>query len=192
MTNDLLFLVWLRDFLELSILFEVVSTRAFSFSLLLISGLFFIYYRKTYLFLFIVLCIILGDQIGAFLKDFFQEPRPCFQYSVSANAGAVSVAGSASMKLIDLGIIKNQCGERLTGMPSNHALNFFLFSTLIYLITKRKILGFCLFIISSAVGLSRVFLAKHLLSQVIIGASLGILLGIVFYNILKKFKWIQK
>ena len=177
MTNDLLFLVWLSDFLEFSILFEFVSTRAFSFSLLLISGLFFIYYRKTYLFLYIVLCIILGDQIGAFLKDFFQEPRPCFQYSV---------------QLIDLGIIKNQCGERLTGMPSNHALNFFLFSTLIYLITKRKILGFCLFIISSAVGLSRVFLAKHLLSQVIIGASLGILLGIVFYNILKKFKWIQK
>ena len=129
------------------------------------------------IFLCVFLCIILGDQIGAFLKDFFQEPRPCFQYSV---------------QLIDLGIIKNQCGERLTGMPSNHALNFFLFSTLIYLITKRKILGFCLFIISSTVGLSRVFLAKHLLSQVIIGASLGILLGIVFYNILKKFKWIQK
>ena len=123
MTNDLLFLVWLSDFLEFSILFEVVSTRAFSFSLLLISGLFFIYYRKTYLFLYIVLCIILGDQIGAFLKDFFQEPRPCFQYSV---------------QLIDLGIIKNQCGERLTGMPSNHALNFFLFFDLNLSNNKKK------------------------------------------------------
>tara|TARA_Y100001980_G_C14260334_1_gene102047 strand:+ start:19 stop:552 length:534 start_codon:yes stop_codon:yes gene_type:complete len=177
MTNDLLFLIWLRSFDELSILFEVLSTRYFSFSLLLVCGLFFIFHRKTRIFLFVIACIILGDQLGAFLKDFFQEPRPCYQFSE---------------QLIDLGVIKNACGERLTGMPSNHALNFFLFSTLVFLITKRKLIGLSLFFISFAVGLSRVFLAKHLLSQVIIGASLGILLGVIFYNILRKFKWIQK
>ena len=73
-------------------------------------------------------------------------------------------------------------------MPSNHALNFFLFATVFYLLTRQKVLTTALFLIATAVALSRVFLIKHLLSQVIIGAALGIILGITFYNIYKRIR----
>ena len=177
MDNDLLFLVWLNSFDQLGFIFEFVSGRVFSFCLLGIIGIYFTYIRKIRLFLFILLSIIIGDQIGAFLKDLIQEPRPCFEHAI---------------QLIDVGVINERCGSRLTGMPSNHALNFFLFSTLVFSFTKKKLLGFCLFCISSVVGLSRVFLVKHLLSQVIMGAALGIFLGVIFYKLSRKIQWIEK
>jgi membrane-associated phospholipid phosphatase len=46
-------------------------------------------------------------------------------------------------------------------------------------------------LISTLVALSRVFLFKHLLSQVVIGAAIGIILGVVFYKLLKRIKWIN-
>ena len=45
---------------------------------------------------------------------------------------------------------------------------------------------FILILVSILVGISRVFLIKHFLSQVIIGTALGLIFGILFYEIYKR------
>ena len=95
------------------------------------------------------------------------RPRPCFSH-------------------IDLFPSIDRCGPDLTGMPSNHALNFFIFSTLIHLYFKNRIISIIFFTSSVFVALSRVLLVKHLLSQVIIGALIGIVMGIIFNKVLQK------
>jgi len=102
-----------------------------------------------------------------FLKDLFLQPRPCFSH-------------------IDLFPSIDRCGSDLTGMPSNHALNFFIFSTLLHLYFKNRIISIIFFTSSVFVALSRVLLVKHLLSQVIIGALIGIVMGIIFNKVLQK------
>lgn len=93
---------------------------------------------------------------GNFLKNFLAQPRPCFEHSDY---------------LISSGVIDQACGPSLTGMPSNHALNYFIFTTLVIMIIKNRAISIFFIITSCLVGLSRIFLAKHLLSQVIIGVN---------------------
>lgn len=173
MSFDLVFSIWLAEIEVLETFFSFISGRVFSFSLFGIFALFMLYQKRYKDLLFVFLALIFGDLIGAQLKDLIQEPRPCF--------GNFEVFSQ-------LNIIEQPCGSRLTGMPSNHALNFFLFATVFYLLTRQKVLTTALFLIATAVALSRVFLIKHLLSQVIIGAALGIILGITFYNIYKRIR----
>ena len=173
MSYDLVFSIWLAEIRILETFFSFISGRVFSFSLFSIFALFMLYQKRYRDLLFVFLALIFGDLIGAQLKDLIQEPRPCFE-----NFEVFS----------QLNIIEQPCGSRLTGMPSNHALNFFLFATVFYLLMRQKVLTMVLLLIASAVALSRVFLIKHLLSQVIIGAALGIILGITFYNIYKRIR----
>ena len=84
--------------------------------------------------------------------------------------------------------IVEKCGSDLTGLPSNHALNFFLFSTLVHLFLKKTEISVLFFTSSVLVALSRVLLVKHLLSQVIIGALIGILMARLFYEVYTKWK----
>ena len=111
----------------------------------------------------------LGDLLGNFLKDLFLQPRPCFSH-------------------IDLFPSIDKCGPDLTGMPSNHALNFFIFSTLIHLFLRNSVISIIFFASSVLVALSRVLLIKHLLSQVIIGSLIGIVMGIIFYEAFQRWK----
>ena len=177
MTNpDLEFSLWLASFSGFESVFIAISGRYFSFTLLALFLMYFLYLRKLKIYFFIIISLILGDQIGAYLKDFFSEFRPCFEYY---------------QYFVDNNLSLKQCGERPTGMPSNHSLNFFLFTTLAFLFTKDKVILIFMTLISTLVALSRVFLFKHLLSQVVIGASIGIILGVIFYKLLKRIKWIN-
>ena len=104
-----------------------------------------------------------------FLKDFFSQPRPCFNYH-------------ENFPMIE------KCGSDLTGMPSNHTLNFFLFSTLVHLFLRQPSISFIFFASSVLVALSRVLLIKHLLSQVIIGGLIGIVMAKIFFEAYIKWK----
>ena len=177
MTNpDLEFSLWLASFFGFESVFVAISGRYFSFTLLTLFLMYFLYLRKLKIYFFIIISLILGDQIGAYLKDFFSEFRPCFEYY---------------QYFVDNNLSLKQCGERPTGMPSNHSLNFFLFTTLAFLYSKNKVVLIFMTLISTLVALSRVFLFKHLLSQVVIGAAIGIILGVIFYKLLKRIKWIN-
>ena len=103
------------------------------------------------------------------LKDLFAQPRPCYSYIQNFPMIA-------------------QCGPELTGLPSNHALNFFMFSTLVHLFLKNRFVSTIFFGFSFLVSFSRVLLVKHWFSQVIIGGLIGIVLAKIFYEAYMKWK----
>ncbi|VAW97389.1 hypothetical protein MNBD_GAMMA19-1121 [hydrothermal vent metagenome] len=111
-----------------------------------------------------IVFISLGDQIGAVLKDLIGQPRPC------AELGSV-------VRQVDT-VFSINCSRKLNGMPSNHALNFFLFVTFSsYMLRWRGwVVGFGLLAI--LVALSRVYLGVHYPSQILVGALIGTGLGL--------------
>ena len=169
MNIDLLFSEWVYQFYFLKDIAEVFSGRVFSGILVTSIGIYFFKIKKFKIFLFICLATGFGDLTGNILKDFFSQPRPCFNYY-------------ENFSMIE------KCGSDLTGMPSNHTLNFFLFSTLVHLFLRQPSISFIFFASSVLVALSRVLLIKHLLSQVIIGGLIGIVMAKIFFEAYVKWK----
>lgn len=115
------------------------------------------------LFLVMALTIGAGDLLGNQLKGWFAEPRPCYVMHEQMR----SVGHSEP----------RQCGPSATGMPSNHALNFFAAATFIALMTPWRGWHLLLFAVAVLVGLSRIYLGKHFPSQVLAGALIGAMVG---------------
>ena len=174
MNIDVEFSIWFAQFQYLDSFFSFISTRLFAAILVLLAGVYFYHVKQLKIFVFICIATSLGDLTGNILKELLSDTRPCYGYSEI---------------FIEEGLILKECGSQSTGMPSNHAINFFLFSTLLHLTIRNKYITSIYFISSVLVALSRVFLIKHLLSQVIIGAFIGIFLGIFFYNLF--YRWIK-
>lgn len=166
---DLGFSQWLIQFYFLEELAAIFSGRIFSATLIAVVGIYFYRIKQLKIFFFICLVTGLGDLLGNFLKDIFLQPRPCYN-------------------LIEYFPKIDQCGPDLTGMPSNHALNFFIFSTLVHLFLRNPIISVLFFTSSVLVAMSRVLLLKHLLSQVIIGALIGVIMAILFFKAYNKWK----
>lgn len=146
----------------LDVLFTWVSeTWTFSFPLLaLVLAFSVVRYRWNGARLWLALIVLVGvaDISGAVLKDLTLQPRPCY-----ALAGWVRV----------------QCGSSLTGMPSNHALNFFTAAIFLSRTLLTRAWALVLFLAASLVALSRIYLAKHYPSQVLAGVALGLSWGYV-------------
>jgi membrane-associated phospholipid phosphatase len=68
-------------------------------------------------------------------------------------------------------------GYELTSFPSGHAQTSFALATALTILFPRW--GIPLFIVAGAVGISRIILTSHYLSDVIAGAGIGILLTLV-------------
>ena len=117
------------------------------------------------LWLWAVLAVAAGDAIGATIKALASQARPCFDlYELVRQVGRPP---------------GTPCGSNLTGMPSNHSLDFFTMATLITFITRSRALMCGLFPVALAVALSRIYLGKHYPSQVMVGALIGITVGLV-------------
>ena len=153
----------------LDVFFSWVSGRAgFSVPLtLLMLALWSWRYRWDGLKLWIALLLViaLGDALGNQLKHLLLEHRPCYDL-----ASLVRIPGSPP---------GSSCGSSLTGDPSNHALNFFAVAAFITYTFRSWRWGVPMFVIAVAVGLSRVYLAKHYPHQVLIGAAIGIAWGLL-------------
>lgn len=113
--------------------------------------------------LILIALVFLGDAIGALLKDLFAQPRPCFTLA-------------AWLRPLDSWYLSS-CGSNLTGMPSNHALNFALVATFVTLTTPWRGWQIVLWVVALLVGISRIYLGKHYPSQVLVGFGLGGLIG---------------
>lgn len=117
------------------------------------------------LWLALALTLALGDILGNFLKALWAEPRPCFaMYEMLRSVGSLQAS---------------PCGDALSGMPSNHALNFFIAAVFVGFATPWRAWKLTLFATAILVSLSRIYLGKHYPDQVLIGASMGIALGAV-------------
>jgi undecaprenyl-diphosphatase len=110
-----------------------------------------------------ILLVGLGDQFGALLKELTAQPRPCAEL------------GEAVRQVVT--VFDINCSRRANGMPSNHALNFFLFATFTgwVLAWRLWLVGFVL--LAALVALSRVYLGVHYPSQILAGSLIGSALG---------------
>ena len=120
---DLNFTIWLSSFDLLEGFFILLSSKYFSLFLVILFAIHMIKLERLKTFAFIFLATCFGDMTGNFLKNFLAQPRPCFEHSDY---------------LISSGVIDQACGPSLTGMPSNHALNYFIFTTLVIFIIKNR------------------------------------------------------
>ena len=111
-----------------------------------------------------IFLVILGDQLGVMLKQLIGHPRPC------AELGDV-------VRQVET-VFSVHCSTKLNGMPSNHALNYFLFVAFSSYVLRWRgwILGFSM--LAVLVALSRVYLGVHYPSQALLGALIGTAFGV--------------
>lgn len=114
--------------------------------------------------LVLLFAVGVGDALGGFIKDLTDQHRPCYDFYA-----ALRMPQGASWP----------CGASTTGMPSNHALNFFTTALFLLWLVPRRILGMVMLVVAVLVALSRIYLGKHYPSQVLVGALLGGIWGMV-------------
>lgn len=179
MTIDQKILLWLNGILSSStadFVFIWVSERwFFSFPLLLIiiaSSTRFISKIPFWNFVFgLIFTVITADQLGGLLKDWVAAPRPCDDFYEYAREGSRELMKSCNS---------------LKGMPSNHAFNFAAAATFISLCTQKNMMRLGIWAICILVSISRIYLAKHYPSQVLVGIVLGLALGTIVHMALTK------
>jgi len=114
--------------------------------------------------------LIVGDAVGSLLKDLFSQPRPC--------------AEIFELILQPKRVQGGDCGARATGMPSNHTLNFVIAAVFLGLSLKKwPWVGLTLAAIALSVSISRIYLGAHYPGQVLLGASIGVLIGLLSYRL---------
>jgi len=160
---------------QLDVLFIWLSAKkTFSFPLLASIILFLGWrYGKPgwWLGLAMILVAASGDLLGNILKSLFAHPRPCLEYWDQVRMPRAS---------------SSRCMSSESGMPSNHALNFFATFTFLAFFVRRHSFTIAVIVLSSLVAISRVYLGEHFPAQVITGAGIGILYGLLIAVICKK------
>lgn len=113
-----------------------------------------------------------GDLLGNVLKSLFAQARPCLEYWEFIR-----------MPHAD----STRCMTSESGMPSNHALNFFAtFSFLSYFVARHSVTVFSI-ILCSLVAVSRVYLGEHFPSQVVSGTVIGTIYGLTIALLCKRY-----
>ena len=120
----------------------------------------------------IILLIVCSDQISSSVfKPIFERPRPCHNEAIK-----------------DLVYLPNgHCGGAY-GFISSHACNTFALATFLTYILKRyyKKIALVMFSWATLVAYSRIYMGVHYPGDVVVGAVVGILIGIgVSYAYLK-------
>jgi undecaprenyl-diphosphatase len=119
------------------------------------------------LWLLLLLVVGIGDALGALAKDLIGQPRPCYELSAELRS-----PGHGAMKA---------CQASHTGMPSNHALNFFTMAAFLGAVLRGFRWRVGLVALALVVAISRVYLGKHFPSQVLAGALAGTAVGLTAY-----------
>jgi len=127
-------------------------------------------YKRRFwiLFLFIILAVVLSDQISVFIKNTVDRPRPCHESTLQ---GLVHM-------------VNGRCGG-MFGFVSSHAANSFNVAILSLMLIKRRWFTVCIITWASAVSYSRIYLGVHYPGDVLCGAILGALIGWGVYKLYK-------
>jgi len=115
------------------------------------------------LWLLLIGTILLGDLLGNLLKHLTLQYRPCADLRTAVRLVTAP---------FEVG-----CNTKPHGMPSNHALNFFVTASFLGVILRSWRWGLVMGGIAVLVSLSRIYLGVHYPSQVLAGAALGLVSG---------------
>ncbi len=105
------------------------------------------------------------------LKHYFNHPRPLTYF--------LKAFDNFPVHLIDG--VHYHSGHN--SFPSGHTMAAFSIFTALALFTKNKYFQLLYFVLALLVGISRIYLVQHFLDDVIFGASVGVILGIIAYYI---------
>lgn len=117
-----------------------------------------------------VLCIVVCDQTCNLFKDSVQRLRPCLDGEMISHG---------------LHILERAGARNLYGFFSAHAANAMGFAACSLMCfrmdksRKHNTYGICIFIWAILVGISRVFVGKHFLGDVICGFAFGLAAGLL-------------
>lgn len=131
------------------------------------------YYKDSFLYILpaIILLVVASDQISVQLfKNVFMRLRPCHNPEL---VGLVH-------------LVKGDCGGQY-GFISSHATNHFAIATFLSLLLGRRIKYFTPFIFlwAALIAYSRIYLGVHYPGDVIAGAIVGILIGLIIWILYK-------
>jgi len=121
-------------------------------------------YRFIFTILFVAITVTLCDQISVLIKNLVERPRPTHDPEIA--------------NLVH--IVNNYRGGTY-GFVSSHAANFFGVATFLSNQFKHFRWSLFLFVWASFIAYSRVYLGVHYPLDIICGATLGALTGILCY-----------
>lgn len=124
--------------------------------------------KKTIIILLVAgLMIASADQISYFYKEtLIRRLRPCFNPDFEGK----------------IRLVRDSCGGR-HGFFSGHATNHFALAVFLSLLFRNKILTISLIVWASFIAYSRVYIGVHYPLDILTGALVGSLIGVVFYQI---------
>ena len=123
-------------------------------------------YRFIFTILFVALAVGLSDPISVLIKNLVERPRPSHDPEIS--------------NLVH--IVNNYRGGTY-GFVSSHAANFFAVACFLSNQFKHFRWSVFLFFWATLIVYSRVYLGVHYPMDIICGATLGALVGIICYNL---------
>jgi membrane-associated phospholipid phosphatase len=126
-------------------------------------------FSKSNMLFYFIVGICLSFIVNNILKGIIKQPRPEF------NTKEVSIALQTSA-------VRYILGYDIYGMPSGHAQTSFFITTFIYLVTRQIFITFFMILLSVMVMFQRVIYNEHTISQVLVGAIIGILFGFFVYH----------
>lgn len=116
---------------------------------------------------FLILLIVCADQGSVQLfKNVFERLRPCHNPEIKDMVH----------------IVNNKCGGQY-GFVSSHAANTFAFAMFTGLLFRHRIYTISIFVWAAVVSYSRIYLGVHFPLDILGGALLGILVGIVIFRL---------
>jgi len=123
--------------------------------------------KPTYLYIYII-GMFLNSIINYLLKGLIQEPRPSEDVQVF------------NMELNSKKINGETLGFHRYGMPSGHAQSVFFSLAYILLTIKNRWVWFAYFLVCFFTIYQRVLYKNHSVSQIVVGALFGFLIGYGF------------
>jgi undecaprenyl-diphosphatase len=122
--------------------------------------------RRSYLIvLFLLISVLVSDQITGFLKDAVERLRPVYQPDIMDMVHNVLRKGG------------------LYGFPSSHASNSFALFTFTSLFFRNRIYSAILLTWALLISYSRVYTGVHYPLDILAGVSIGILTGYLFFKL---------
>ena len=156
--------------------FWLLITNKFSNFIIYFSLLFVIYRRygtskALNVFLYALILILIVDQTTNLSKFFFERLRPCYDEQISLLSRLVS----------------SKCGGKFSFF-SAHASNSFALATFFSFIFKNlKFFRIIILFLAILISYSRIYIGVHYPLDVITGASVGLIISIIYIYFLNKY-----